>query len=187
MIDFRDFQLVRLSSDHLIKPFDCGDDDLNDFLFNDAKNYLEQFLAVTYILENDTETVAFFSLLNDKITYEIDFKQDKSTWNKFNRNIPNSKRTTKGYPATKIGRLAVSNSFKGAGVGRVILDYLKELFIKNNRTGCKFFTVDAYKASLSFYEKNDFKYLIKEDINDDTRLMYFHLLDCAELLNLPLS
>lgn len=174
-MNLSNFRLIRLTSDYAIKPFDCGDADLNDFLFNDAINYQNELLAVTYILESETETVAFFSLLNDKITFEIEAKKNKSFWNRFNRNIPNRKRTFKGYPAVKIGRLATNNNFKGQNIGTLVIDYLKMLFIDNNRTGCKFITLDAYKGSLKFYEKNDFKYLTNDDELEDTRLMYFDL------------
>ena len=33
------FQLIRLNPDHIIKPFDCGDQDLNDFLFYEANKF----------------------------------------------------------------------------------------------------------------------------------------------------
>ena len=49
------------------------------------------------------------------------------------------------------------------------------LFIDNNRTGCKFITVDAYAQSLDFYVKNGFNFLTDQDIGKDTRLMYFDL------------
>jgi len=74
-----------------------------------------------------------------------------------------------------LGRLGVSNAVKGTGIGTMILDYIKELFITNNRTGCRYITVDAYGASLSFYEKNGFTYLTTKDKGSDTRLMYFDL------------
>jgi predicted GNAT family N-acyltransferase len=126
-------------------------------------------------LESDLETVAFFSLLNDKITFEIEANKNKSLWNRINRKVPNSKRSTKGYPAMKIGRLAVNINYKGNNIGTLILDYLKGLFIENNRTGCKFITLDAYKESLDFYSKNEFKFLTIEDELEETRLMYFNL------------
>lgn len=80
----------------------------------------------------------------------------------------------------KIGRLAVNVDFQGQGLGKIILDYLKQLFIENNRTGCKFITVDAYSQSLHFYEKNGFEYLTAKDAGDDTRLMYFDLIKIVE-------
>jgi len=75
----------------------------------------------------------------------------------------------------KIGRLGISNDYKKMGYGTAILDYLKILFISNNRTGCKYITADAYNDSLAFYEKNQFAYLTESDIGKDTRLMYFDL------------
>jgi GNAT superfamily N-acetyltransferase len=89
--------------------------------------------------------------------------------------MPKGKRF-KSYPAMKIGRLGVSEKYKGAGIGTMIIDYLKELFISNNRTGCKYITVDAYNLSLSFYEKNGFNYLTQSDEGKATRLMYFDLI-----------
>ncbi|WP_259016077.1 GNAT family N-acetyltransferase [Emticicia fluvialis] len=174
-MNIESFSLIRLVDTHDIKSFDCDDDDLNDFLFNDSKNYMNKLLAVTYILESDTDTVAFFSLANDKISLASIPERDKTTWNKFSKKIPNSKRTIMGYPAMKIGRLGVSSKYKSQGIGRGILDYLKEMFITNNRTGCRFITVDAYSQSLGFYEKNGFKFLTESDAGKDTRLMYFDL------------
>ncbi len=171
-MDLSSYSLIRLTYDYRIKPFDCGDADLNDFLFNDARFYLKELLAVTYLIESQNETVAFFSLLNDKITIK---DVDSSTvWNRLRRKLPQRKRFT-SYPAMKIGRLGVWNEYKGLGYGKAILDYLKTLFTTNNRTGCKYITVDAYRQSLPFYEKNGFIYLTEKDVNSDTRLMYFDL------------
>ena len=58
----------RLTLEHDFLPFDCGDSDLNEYLFQNSKSYQEQLLAVTYYLQNELDTVVFFSLLNDKIT-----------------------------------------------------------------------------------------------------------------------
>ena len=169
-----DARLVRLSDTFEIKPFDCGDSDLNDFLLSDAKRYSDELLAVTYLIENDSETIAFFSLLNDKIT--IADTDSKSQWRKLIRDrMPFGKRFS-SYPAMKVGRLGVSVNHQGHGWGAIILDYLKELFISNNRTGCRYITVDAYRDSLAFYEKNDFLYLTNSDKDSDTRLMYYDLI-----------
>ena len=83
-IDGKVLQFVRLEEDTPISSFDCGDIDLNDFLQNDAKNYLKSMLAVAYL-------------------------------------------------------------------------------------------IDAYRSALSFYERNDFRYLTTKDEDDDTRTMYFDL------------
>ena len=105
-MDFSNFTFRQIEADTEIKSFDCGDADLNDFLVSDAKNYLRAMMALTYLLEDNSEskTVAYYSLLNDKIVFD---PEEKQFWNRLNRKIVNSKRR-KEYPAVKIGRLAVS-------------------------------------------------------------------------------
>ena len=168
--------LIRLSVAHTILPFDCGDEDLNEFLLNDAKNYLAKLLAVTYLLENEDRTMAFYCLSNDKIAVED--MDSKSQWNKLMAGSMPRQKQYKSYPAVKIGRLAINKAMQGKGIGTGLLDYIKENFIDNNKTGCMFITVDAYKDSVKFYLDNGFKFLCpKKDalINTNTRLMYYDL------------
>lgn len=167
-----EIRFVRLTPEHEIKPFDCGDDDLNDFLHNSAKHYSNELMAVTNILENNAETVAFFSVFNDRVAFS-DF-EDSTEFNKFRKAFPNRKRIS-SYPAMKIGRLGVNVNYHGNGIGTDIINFLKKLFITDNRTGCRFITVDAYRDSLPFYEKCGFRYLSCKDSAEDTRLMYFDL------------
>lgn len=61
-------KVVRLTQDHIFKPFDCGESDLNEFLLHDAKLYAKGLLAVTYVIEDDDSTVAFFSLSNKPLS-----------------------------------------------------------------------------------------------------------------------
>ena len=90
------------------KPFNCGDEDLNEFLFFNSKNYRKEFLATTYVIENKDETIAYFSLFNDSLKVE-NIQSSKNAVKTFLRRIlPHSKRHLKNYPAVKIGRLAVS-------------------------------------------------------------------------------
>ena len=48
-IDFNDVKVEKLSAIHKTDSFDCGDDDINDFLQNDALKYQQKNLAVTFI------------------------------------------------------------------------------------------------------------------------------------------
>lgn len=152
-------RLVKLTEITEIKPFDCGDKDLNEFLYDDARFYNEQLLAHTYVLEEEFETVAYFSILNDKIS-QTDL--DKSLWRKLRKNIPHEKHYD-SYPAVKIGRLAVSLNFAGRNIGSDILNFIKRKFADNNEySASRFLTVDAYREAMPFYDKNGFKPLLKD-------------------------
>jgi GNAT superfamily N-acetyltransferase len=179
-MDISSFSLVRVSNNYSIKPFDCGDNDLNDFLLNNCVGQFIHLLNVSYFLEDEVnnKTVGFYSLLNDKIS--LSESKSKSFWNKHvSKQIPYLKRRP-SYPAMKIGRLGIDKGYQNKGLGTKILDYLKILFITNNRTGCRFITVDAYHKSLNFYLKNGFNYLTDKDEDEDTRLMYYDLAFISE-------
>lgn len=168
-----DFRIIKLDSNTVIKPFCCSDADLNGFLADDALKYTTELVTVTYIWETKEKTIAYYSLLNDTISV----KGIESRWkNRFNRQMPNPKRRD-SYPAVKIGRLAVSEEFEKQGFGTQILDFVKSIFTTNNRTGCRFLTVDAYDKPevLAFYKKNGFDFLTDEDEGENTRLMYYDL------------
>ena len=74
-----------LEEDYVFKPFDCGNEDLNDFLLRDAKDYTKKLLSVTYVVESDQQIVAYFSLSNDKIAIP---NSDKATWRKIKQSFP---------------------------------------------------------------------------------------------------
>ena len=174
-MNINDFIFIRLTENFPIQSFDCGDNDLNDYILNDALHYAQKLLAVTYLITKNDKIVAFFSVSNDKIGIK-DMETNSQWYKHFMNNMPKGKRYY-SYPAVKIGRLGVSNEFQNQRIGTIILNYIKYLFVTDNRTGCMYITVDAYRQSLSFYEKNEFKYLNKTDDGGNTRLMYFPLIE----------
>ena len=48
-------------------------------------------------------------------------------------------------------------------------------FTENNKTGCRYITVDALANKVEFYEKYGFKILVTPQDNDETVLMYYDL------------
>lgn len=170
-------QLKRFHPNDNIKPFDCGDADLNGFLLEEnssvsnARHHANELLAVTYVIEDDDKTIAYFSLLNDKIDREI---ADKNEWKKITKNIPFLMRR-RSHPAVKLGRLAVSKDYQHQGWGPNILNALKHWFTNNNKTGCRFITVDALVEKVGFYAKYGFNILVTPKEGDETVLMYYDL------------
>ncbi|WP_458453219.1 hypothetical protein [Methanobrevibacter sp.] len=76
--------------------FDCGDDDLNEFLLEDSFINIDNSLSKIYLCLYENQIIAFFSLSADSI--------------KVNKILEVEYRT---YPAIKIGRLAVHKDFQG--------------------------------------------------------------------------
>lgn len=174
---YASYVVRKLGSDERIISFNCGDDDLNDFICNESHLYRDEMLSVSYVMESADDfshegVVAYFSLANDKVSVG-DF-ENKTEFNRFRRRFKNEKRI-KGYPAVKICRLGVSVDAKGCGIGSSLLNFIKSYFVEDNKTGCRFLTVDAYAAAVSFYEANGFVPLNDDDKDAATRLLYYDL------------
>lgn len=69
---------------------------------------------------------------------------------------------------------------KGQYIGTFLLNFIKSYFVIDNKTGCRFLTVDAYAGAVPFYLKNGFIPLNDEDADADTRLLYFDLATIAD-------
>ena len=174
-MDIDELQFVRLTPDFEFREFDCGHDDLNDFLLNDAKEYQKGLIAVTYLVKYHDDLAGYFSLSNDKLSIK---DSDKSSWRKV-KNLFHHSKHRGDYPAVKVGRLAVGCKYQGFDIGSRILDFVKYAFVYKKRTGCAFVTVDALRNVVDFYSKNNFKTLVPFTGESDnlTVPMYYNLLE----------
>lgn len=169
----------RLYGGESIGAFDCHDEDLNDFILNEASLYCNALLSVTYVVEdkNTDEVLAYFSLANDKISIS-DF-ESKTEFNRFRKHKFVNEKRFRSYPAIKIGRLAIAKSAQHKSIGTYLLEFIEDFFLVDNKSGCRFVTVDAYVDAIPFYIKNNYQFLNNDDEDKRTRVMYF---DLASLL-----
>ena len=167
----------QLKENYPIKPFDCEDDDLNDFLFNKALLYQKELLATTFIVEDEERTLGYYSLLNDSLQLKEEDFPSKSKYKKFlSHLIPYPKRHLKSVPAVKIGRLAIDKTYKGKGLGRIFIRNISDDCIElNKKIACRLITVDAYREALPFYQRFGFEFLIEKDEQEDIRQMFLDL------------
>lgn len=170
-------QIKKLSENFIsqIQSFDCGDDDLNNFIREDSFIYEKKLLAKTYLVFIEQKLVGYFSILNDKIQKSEDIS--KTEWNKkVKEDLSYQKNSLLELPSLKIGRLAIDKKAQKNGYGKNIILLVKQTFSsKNNKTGCKYITVDSYKKSQEFYQSQGFKIYPAETKDEDTILMYFNL------------
>ena len=144
---------------------DDSDHDLDDFIKDDAERHFRDKMAVTYGVFFPEEALAkyplaFFTLQNDALKIESPGYPYKTP------------------PAVKIGRFGVSAEFQSRGIGTDIITMIKEFMCQDNRTGCRYITLDAYNKPrvLRFYQKNGFLFLKEPNPQRRQELMYFDLL-----------
>jgi len=166
--------LAKLRDNSYLEVFNCQDDDLNEYFKIDSLKHKKELLTETYALTEATDKtyfpVALIDLCNDSIRREKFNKINKLKSFSTQKNYPS-------YPAVKITRLGVHHEFQRNNIGSFLLNITKQFFITDNRTGCRFLTVDAYNRDniLKFYTKNDFQFFYDKDKNRKTRAMFFDL------------
>lgn len=102
------FELVThsLSKRIDVSSFHCTNEDLNDFLKNDALWNQEQLINKTYVCYYQNHLVGYFTLTTDTIQVKSIDHSDCVD------DFPYSR-----YPALKLARLATDEKFQGMGVG----------------------------------------------------------------------
>ncbi|MDR3694756.1 hypothetical protein [Mucilaginibacter sp.] len=178
-MDLSDFKFSQLNSDIVLNDFGCGEDDITNFLKEDALRYQIERMANTYLfLNDDGDVVAYFSISNDCL---VDRGEDKGYTNTiFNRlhrksSIPNEKRIRQ-YPAIKVGRLGVAQQYHRTGIAYQLMDFIKGFSILDHKPAVKFLLLDAInkEKQIKYYKANQFDFLL-DDIESRTRIMYFNL------------
>jgi hypothetical protein len=140
-----------------------------------------ELLTKTYALtpigaavSEGNKPVALVAYCNDAIRQEDVRKRASNTYlkEKFLKPVPREKRYNV-FPAVKIARLGVSIYWQRRGAGTTILNITKKLFLTDNRTGCRFITVDAYinECAITLYKKNHFQFFgVKDETHCKTML-----------------
>ena len=155
----------------ILSSFDCGDEDLNEYFREDAILHKQELITQTYCFFHETDNgawpLALMDLCNDAVKLkDLDDDIDISR-----------KKRYPFLPAVKITRFGVIKELQGDNLGSHALNLIKKFFLTNNRTGCRFITVDAYNrpAVLSFYLKNGFIPFNDKDKDRHTRALFFDL------------
>ncbi len=135
----------RISPEHSLEDFDCGETSLNDWLKKRAlKNDLSD-ASRTYVVCCENKVVAYYSL-------HLGCIQHISAIRKIKRNMPDP------IPAIVLGRLAVDKRHQGKGLAKGLI---KDMFLKaiqvSDLAGTKAVLVKALNDKVrNFYQSFGF-------------------------------
>lgn len=156
--------------DHDLEGFDCGNEELSDWLKQHAANATKQGTR-TYVLiaEETSSVVGYFSIAPHLL------ERDEAP-KKIGRGAP------KRIPAVLLAKFAIDRTEQSKGLGSEFLIRALERIVEAARTGGgKVLVVDAIDdAAASFYEHHDF-----EPIPENPRRLVRKLSSVAAALDLP--
>ena len=180
-LDELDF--IQLTDAVDLSSFDCNDDNINEFLKEDALLYQKEKMANTFLFMKEDEVVAFFCVSNDCLNDLGETRGFTNTvWNRLHRrqHIPNAKRI-KQYPSIKIGRLGVGTKYHRTGLSYELMQFIKGFVTLDHKPAARFLILDAYnqEKQIKYYQKNGYQFFLESDKRDETRLMLYDLKQLA--------
>jgi GNAT superfamily N-acetyltransferase len=141
---------VPLQSSHKKKAFNCGKPLLDKYLHTQAKQDVKRKLSACFILADEEGNVkGYYTLSSAAIQKDLLPERIKDK-------MPPS---YADLPATLLGRLAIDSSFKGQGLGEMLLiDALKRSYDASvNSVGSMAVIVDPLDGdAIRFYQKYGF-------------------------------
>src|SRR5580704_5629007 len=109
-ISLSDLEIVPFDATHDVSNFDCNDDDLNDFLKNDAAKYQADHLSHTRIVLLNGTLVGYITLLADCIILQTGEKK------KALKEARAHHQSVYTFPAVKIGRIGIQKEHQRSGI-----------------------------------------------------------------------
>lgn len=161
-----DLQVVILNDDHDLNLFRCENQELEDFLKQDALFNQINFLSVTRLIFYHGKLVGYFTLVNDVIRKrEVQSGDGEGDYH------------YTFYPALKIARFATHTDFQRQGIGRYMLRRIFAFWFRLSRyVGCRIITVDAKPEAVGFYKRFGFREAIVSDKSPrETAPMYIDI------------
>ena len=145
-------QVIPLTGNHERQGFDCGRQELNDWLRQVAHQHQDKGLSKTF--------VATAEEVPDRICgyYALTLAELE------NRHLPQAwrKKLPRRIPGVRLGRLAVDNQYQGKGLGKLLLGCAVDRCLKaREQIAAYALVVDAKDdAAKSFYLHFGFKALM---------------------------
>lgn len=139
--------IEKLRREHLLDRFDCGREELNDFLRRRAWNNQQANSAQTYVLAQDLVVSGYYSLAAGAVTHEEAPERVKKGLARH------------AIPVILLARLAVDRAVQGRGVGPALLkDALLRAASAADTIGARAVLVHAKDdPAKGFYQHFDFE------------------------------
>lgn len=143
-----DFRVEPLGKAHDRAAFSCGIPALDNYLKRQASQDVAKRVAVCFVLTPDGKTIAGFYTLSQYSVDVVQLPQEVA------QKLPRYPQV----PATLLGRLAISEKFKGQGLGEfLLLDALYRSLQQSRHIAAATVIVDAKdEAAKAFYEHFNF-------------------------------
>lgn len=162
-VNLDEIVLRKLTLEDDTASFSCGQKDLDEYIWFQAKDQQLEGAAVVYLALIGTKILGFVSLNMSSIRADLVVEEHQP------------ERTPYVYfPSLMIGRLAVEKQCWMQGVGKLLCQYALSTAIKlRKEVGCQFVILNAKKDSIKFYVRCGFQLGKSQPPGRNEPFMYF--------------
>lgn len=151
-IDHQKISRKILTKDDDFTHFVCGKKPIDDFIHNEALDFQNERLGVSYVFRYDNEIVGFVTLSMADLKKERLQREDRLQIGKAY------------YPALQISQLAVCKEKVDNDIGTFLCDFsLAVAYNLSEEVGCRFLVLNSKRDVIGFYEKYGFKLLPNQE------------------------
>ena len=145
------FALRRIQKTHDRAAFDCGKEELNQFLRKSARQNDEKGHARTYCLVDDaapTVVLGYITLCTSSVRFE-------SVPDEVQKRLPRHP-----VPTVLLARLAIDKAHQGSGLGKILMvAAFRKALETAGQVGVSLFEVDAMDDEAKSYYENVFSFV----------------------------
>ena len=145
-----------LNSQHDRKGFDCGNDDLNRWFYQVARQHKDRGVSSTFVAVSDNtsaEVLGYYAITVAEL---------------MNVDLPEQyrKRLPERIPVFRLGRLAASVRHKGQRIGESLLfDAIDRITRISQEVGGVGIVVNAKPSAIDFYKQYGFEQMADHPLN----------------------
>ena len=152
-----------LDENTTIANFTCNKKEIDQFIHEQAQNFQNQQLGITYLFSFESDLIGFATLCMGHVNKQKMLLEDRL------------QKSISSYPALLIGQLGVSVKYQNMGVGKYICNFCFSLAVRfSQRVGCRFLVVNALESAVDFYENYGFT-LAPDQEKQKQKLMFLDI------------
>lgn len=173
---FDDLEFERFNpGDHAIENFDCGKEDLNEFINSEeAELYQRKRLGVTTLVYYSGQLAAYYTIAPTALNRSEYTGDEHPAADELHDKLPS-------IPSLLLGRFAVQKDSQGIGLGQLLVEYVIAWALERRDLLFRVIVLHARDEITGFYEECCFVLSeSRKNKNRNQKIMYYVLDPLAE-------
>ncbi len=151
-------KITRYTTNLVVTDFDCGDEEVNNFLKQKAADQIRRHITEIYVISLDSTVIGYYAFFSSHL----------------HLTLPETPKNPIKVPGVCLGQLGVDKRYAKKGLGEMLIKHCIAMAYKVAKlTACRIVWVDAYDNKIDYYRSKRFHLFDQRKPNRNR--MYFDL------------